>query len=177
MRNIIDRIDEWLLARHQAAADWAYTLWDVSPYQIAAQIFGAVAGLLIVREGVNAAVDGIISRMPWMLFSPFTLLFSALYWRIAQRAHESWKSGRIVWTPARMPIIRVFVGWMFFALAVVSFPLVLAAVDWPHAVITAALMLGNLASVLGLYWLACNAPTKRQRREVCEQPSVADLAT
>ena len=176
MREIIDRIDEWFLARHQAAADWAYTLWEMSPYQIAAQLFGSVAALLIIREGLEIARDGIIDRMPVLLFSPFTLLFSALYWRIAQRAHESWKSGRIVWTPANETLIRLGMGWLFLSLAMVSLPLVLTAPDWQMTFVTTALLLGNLASASGIYWLACRAPTKRQKRDLPERSYVPDPA-
>ena len=79
---VMESVDQWILSQFQAAANWLYTEFEVSPYLISAWLFGLFAMLWI-----PIAVDG-----GYYFGGPWVVLSSILWGSTAMHRHRRWAS-------------------------------------------------------------------------------------
>src|SRR5688572_15591284 len=86
--NPVTAFDDWMIAQHQKVADRAYSRWeDVSPYWIAAQLFGPAALLIILYAGYRRSIGDDVN---YVAIALSVIWVSAFYIR-SVAAHSSWK--------------------------------------------------------------------------------------
>jgi hypothetical protein len=169
----IQAVDARLIAKFQKAADWAYTLWGVSPYWIAAQIFGFTALLHIITTA-NKLTTGSDSLGHAFTLAVMGLLVSVYWFYCAIRSDTLWKSGRPpeAWMVFLLGFWRVTsvlflsVGLCFIVLMLIS-----------EKVSFSSILIGarDIAEFAGFYLLSCSAPTKihRRQRELVPLPTTS----
>lgn len=166
MSRITDAIqaaDAKLIAQHQKVADWAYTRWDVSPYWIAAQLFGVLALLRILSCGERYA-NGAESIGHTMFLGLMGIAIGAYWFYAAMRTDANWKNGRLpeAWT---FYLLFYFRG-MSAVFLIPDLILAVLAISLDVYSFSAALWhVRDFAEFAAFYFLSCSAPTKILRRQ------------
>lgn len=159
--NPITKADAWILAQHQKVADWAYTRWDVSPYWIAAQIFGALSLLLLL----SISWDFHRSNFYGVGSSVFLLSLTAHDFYRATAKDDAWKTGRQtlpdlvdhVFRPIYVALTALLALGLLLAYVYAKEPALLVAPGFDVGVV------GLIT--LARYFLSCSPPTYRHGRE------------
>ena|SRR5688572_3398572 len=159
--NPVTAFDDWMIAQHQKVADRAYSRWeDVSPYWIAAQLFGLVAVLAILRigyaftSGENPSIFGI---------SIYVLMPMALYSR-AMLAHEIWRRAKDA-VPQQTPIADMLLRFLFLYLTAKAAWTIYQATNIDLTTSAVIITVLGSAATTGQYFLACKPPTFVDRRK------------
>lgn len=152
-------LDEWLLKKHQKISDIAYSEWEVSPYQIAANIFGfsCLMGFLIFSIAVF--VQG---KLPTG-FSGFSFGVSisicSVWYFLAANRHKRWERDN---TPQPETIFdQIFRIFQTSALTVGIVALLFAENDFRDYLI----ILQMAINTSGFYFYSCLPPTFIDRKK------------
>lgn len=170
-------VDDWLVNKHQHVADWAYTQRDdISPYLIAAHLFGATSFLTILYSGYCYSVGVGFSGKEFTtvhIALAFLSLFatSAWFWLSALR-HKRWLRKQSTASPNPMVDTFLRVTWIISTLAaVIAFSidpqrseLLLQWVLW---------LAQHFAELSAWCFFACNIPTRIERWK----PALAPVRT
>lgn len=165
--NVLDSLDAWVLAKHQWVADWAYTLFGISPYRIASWMF-LLAGVCNILRTYIKYPSILESPLVWFL-SCIILLFCGIYNDLASKSDRTWAKNEL---DAARPYIStdyshrmVWLLWTILGLSMFLMEflfinrniLSLLYLSTDHAV--------DVTITAGLYFMSCDRPTKKRRME------------
>lgn len=160
---IVIKVDEWILRRYQAVSDWVYTEFDLSPYLISAQCFGAVSAIGIAYLGYKSTVLQTADFVD-ILLAITTLMFSVLWVPLAIRKHKQWLRTKLPEAPNFIDLVMRF-GFLLMA---ASFTLTATIESWAgenHDLTHWLLAMREITASSAFYFYACRPPSFTQRRD------------
>lgn len=158
--NTIWKIDAWIMARHQWVADRIYSRAGLSPYEIAAHMFGAVCVCNMAYHGIrfSATSPGIESL--YIFMAVMSVIVPAIWFWLALLRHNEYARTKL--TPFQPPADDYF-RMSFLVLWVIGLvPGIIDISDKPYRLFSE---LALTFYTIGFYFYGCNAPTFIERKE------------
>lgn len=160
---MITRIDAYILSKHQKVADWAYTRWDVSPYWIAAQLFGAFCLVALLRVYFAFSADR-TTTAAWDV-AALIVMSPAMFMALAKDAR--WRAGKQVFREAFDMFFRLLWGGLLVSMVLGLIAKVFGSVPFGEAGAAYDIIscLSAVTMTTALYFYACSPPTLISRKE------------
>lgn len=160
MSELIWKIDAWIMARHQWMADRIYSRFGLSPYEISANVFGAIILANLAYWGIKFSVQ--IADMTAMniIFAFAGFVVPSMWFWIALEKHRRYVRTKTAPTTPMDDFFRILICMPLLPTVVVGLVILLFPPDWLLVrEVTFAL------EISAFYFYGCNAPTLIERKE------------
>ena len=163
IENILERTDAYILAKHQAVADYANG-WrdDISPYWLAAQVAGLDSVLNMGTLFLMYVNGDFLKAGIRLLIGAFALL----WFQIAYSAHRRWLSRRDLPQYTSLSSDSFRKAFLVLTLGAVPYSAAWVIMGMAEEWFTVALVCASLvAGTVCMYFAACKPPTPRFKEE------------